>query len=108
MKILVIRPDENPKVEEIDGTLESMQAIVGGYIQSFYPWRDDIAVICNEEGKLLNMPLNRFIIDEDGQIVDFVAGNFFLCYAPPEAENFQSLPENLIQKYTYLFSKKEI
>ena len=36
MKILVVEPAKAPKVKEIDGSLESMQEIVGGYIQAIF------------------------------------------------------------------------
>ena len=108
MKVLVVRPNENPTVEEIGENLESMQAVVDGYIQAIYPWRDNVAVVCNEGGKITGLPLNRFIITEDGRIVDYIAGTFFICNAPPESESFESLPDDLIKKYAYIFSKKEL
>ncbi len=38
MKVLVIESGKDPVAREIDGSLKSMQAVVGGYIQAFYPW----------------------------------------------------------------------
>ena len=103
MRILVIRPGEQPKVEEIDDCLEAMQAVVGGYIESLMPWKDDVAIICNEEGKINGLPMNRGIRNDDGRLIDIIAGTFFLCYAPPESENFLSLPDNLIERYSLIF-----
>lgn len=105
MKVLVVKPDCEPVIEDIRDSLEAMQDVVGGYIEVIYPWGDGVAVVCNEEGKLTRLPLNRFIV-VDGQIIDCIAGTFFLCYASPECEHFQSLPEELIQKYTYMFGGK--
>ena len=34
MKILIVEPMKEPYEKEIQGTLEEMQAIVGGYIQA--------------------------------------------------------------------------
>ena len=107
MKILVVRPNKNPIVKEIGENLESMQAVVDGYIQVIYPWDDNVAVICNEKGKLRGLPWNRFIA-VDGQIIYRIAGTFFLCLAPPESENFQDLPDDLIEKYSKQFELKEI
>ena len=70
------------------------------------PWDDDVAIICNEEGKVNGMPLNRIIKDENGQTIDIIAGTFFLCYAPIESENFLSLPDDLIKKYREKFEIK--
>ena len=103
MKVIVVRPFTQPKVEEIENTLEAKQAIVGGYIQAIYPWEDEIALICNEEGKLLNLPLNRLLWDEDGNLIDYIAGTFIICGAPLDSEDFENIPNELIDKYIKLF-----
>lgn len=103
MKVITIRPYQQPIVEEIDNTLKSMQAVVGGYIEAIYPWEDEIALICNEEGKINGLPLNRILTNEDGAIVDYIAGTFFLCSAPMDSENFTNIPEELIDKYINIF-----
>ena len=103
MKVIVVRPFTQPQVEEIENTLEAKQAIVGGYIQAIYPWEDEIALICNEEGKLLNLPLNRLLWDEDGNLIDYIAGTFLICGAPLDSEDFESIPDKLIDKYIKLF-----
>lgn len=56
MTILTIEPNRKPVVQEIEDRLEAMQAIVGGMIQAVYPFNDPVAVICNDEGKLLGLP----------------------------------------------------
>ena len=47
MKILVIEPEKNPVVKEIDGELESMQKVVGGSIEAVYPFDDPVALVVN-------------------------------------------------------------
>ena len=75
-----------------------MQAVVGGYIQAIYPFEDgELALICNEEGKLSGLPFNRALRDEEGRVYDIVAGTFFLCRAPAEGENFEGLTERQIR-----------
>ncbi len=109
MKILVIEPLKEPYVKEIDDSLESMQKIVGGLIQAIYPFdHPEIALICNDEGKLNHLPLNRALFDVDGNIVDIVAGTFFLCSAPAENVNFESLTDEQIEKYKKRFEVLEI
>ena len=109
MKILVIEPMQEPYVKEIDGKLETMQNIVGGLIQAIYPFdHPEIALICNDEGKLNHLPLNRALLDEKGNIVDIVAGTFFLCSAPTDSENFESLTDEQIEKYKKRFEALEI
>ena len=108
MIILLIQPGEKPALTEINGTLESMQKIVGGYIEVLYPFDDPIALVCNEEGKLLGLPLNRGLRDGCGQLYDAIAGTFFLCGAPPNTDHLDSLPEGLDRKYQRRFASPEV
>ena len=108
MKILVIEPMKEPYVKEIDGKLETMQGIVGGTIQAIYPFDlPEIALICNDEGKLMKMRPNRALFDKDGNIVDIVAGTFFLCSAPSDSENFEGLSDEQIETYKKRFDALE-
>ena len=58
IKILVVEPMKPCEVREISG-LDEMRAIVGGHIQAVYPFQDEVALICNEDGKILDLPCNR-------------------------------------------------
>ena len=49
---------------EIDDTLEAMQAVVGGNIEEYMPFEDEVAIVCHEEGKLIGLPPNRAIYAE--------------------------------------------
>ena len=103
MKVLVIESDKQPVVKEIGNTLKDMQRMVGGYIQAYYPWMDEVAIICNDEGKIMGLPLNRSIFGEHGELVDIIAGTFFICGAPMDSGKFTDLPEDLIEHYTRMF-----
>ena len=64
--------------------------------------------ICNEEGKLDGLPLNRALIsNETGDVMDIVAGTFFLAYAPVEEDSYKDMPPDLTAKYMELFAKPE-
>ena len=108
MIVLLIWSGEKPALTEINGTLESMQKIVGGCIQVLYPFDDPIALVCNEEGKLLGRPLNRGLRDQTGKIYDVIAGTFFLCGAPQDTDHLDSLPEELVEKYSQKFAASEV
>ena len=107
MKVLVVRPMEMPEVQEIDHTLSAMQELVGGTIQAVYPFDDPVALVCNDEGKLLNLPLNRALRDEEGEIYDIIAGTFFVCGAPPDSESFTSLTDEQVDYWLKRFAKPE-
>lgn len=108
MKILVVEPGKTPAEREIDGSLESMQAVVGGMIQAVYPFDDPVALICNEEGKNLGLPLNRALLDpETHRVIEIIAGTFFICGAPADSEHFTSLTEEQLIAYRRHFASPE-
>ena len=105
MKILVVEPNEKPKVVKIEDTLEAKQKIVGGLIEMVFPpsHSDDVCLICNEEGKFNGSIPNRPIRLEDGSIYDIVFGTFFLCRAPEDSEDFDSLTDDQVDYYSRLY-----
>ncbi len=108
MKILLIEPHKLPYPLEIDGTLVEMKKLVGGTIQAVYPFSDPIALVCNDEGKLLGLPLNRALYhSETGEMYDIIAGTFFLCGAPPDADHFTCLTDSQLEKYSQCFHSPE-
>ena len=105
MTVVACYPGKTAQVIEIDGSLESMQQFVGGYIEAVYPFDDPVAVICNEEGKLNGLPLNRALYTEDGEMVDITAGNIIICGLGEE--DFASLQGELLEKYLEKFKQPE-
>ena len=107
MRILVVEPERRPEVREIDGSLKSMQGIVGGLIQPIY-LDDTVVLVCNDEGKVMNLPANRGLRDEDGQIYDIVCGTFFVCGAPSDSRHFTGLTQEQIEQYEKWFHTPEM
>jgi len=104
MTILLVEPNKPPRKAEIPNDLKSMQDVVGGLIQAVYPFAEPVALICNEEGKLLGLPWNRPLFHpETGDLYDVIFGTFFLCSAPPDCEDFESLTDEQIERYTAYF-----
>ena len=70
MTVLKIMPGRKPEKITIPHTLDAMQYLVCGSIQAIYPYEDNVALVCNEEGKLLGMEPNRAVYDEEtGDII---------------------------------------
>lgn len=90
MKVLMVKPGEIPHETDIEPGLRSLQAAVDGSIQAVYPYEDPVALICNEEGKFLGLPLNRALRDDTGEIYDIIAGNFLITGLGEES--FQIFP----------------
>lgn len=107
MQVVIVEPEKKPVVQNIDDTLTSMQQIVGGTIQAVYPFEEPVALICNDEGKLLNLPLNRALRDSNGAIYDIVVGTFFLCTAPVDSDRFESLTDEQSQTCLERFAMPE-
>ncbi|NLD19977.1 MAG: DUF3846 domain-containing protein [Clostridiales bacterium] len=107
IRVLLVKPDEKAVMIEMEDSLDAMQETVGGMIEEYMPFEDEVAVVCNEEGKMTNLPPNRAIFDEKGEMQDIIAGPFFVCYAPIESEKFLSLTPELEAKYKEKFQFPE-
>ena len=90
---------------EIDPDLKSLQQAVGGNIGASYPFSDPVAIVYNDEGKLMGLPLNRALRDESGEAYDVVAGTFLVVGLGEE--DFASLSPELAQKYEEHFHQPE-
>ena len=105
MKILVVEPLRPCRVQEVD-SLADMQQLVGGDIEAVYPFQELVALVCNSEGKLLGLPMNRPLLDKDYLPYDIIRGTFFV--AGLGQENFVSLTDEQIQRYKSLYDNMQI
>ena len=105
MTVLVVEPMKEPYVKEIDPGLHSLQAEVGGDIGATYPFSDPVALVCNDEGKIIGLELNRGLRDEQGELYDIMAGTFLVVGLGEE--DFASLSPELAQKYMEHFRQPE-
>ena len=108
MRVIVVEPKKKPTAQDIGSDLESMQKIVGGPIEAVYPFDEPVALICNEEGKLLNLPLNRALQDDAGKVYDIISGTFFVCATPPDSDHFAGLTDQQVKMYMKRFSMPEM
>ena len=105
MNVLVVEPGYLPYEKEIkDGAdhLEQMQAIVGGLIEPIYPYHEEVAIACNEEGLINGLPFNRSVPGGYGGVF----GTFFICGLGEE--DFCSLPPDLMERFKKEFRNSEI
>ena len=80
------------EVIEIADTLEEMQRLVGGHIQ-VYPacLEHNIILICNEEGKIVDLPAIALVEVDKRLSPEVICGNFFLCRV--SGENMVSIKD---------------
>lgn len=60
LRVIILHPKQAPEVKEVPNALESLQSIVGGYIESVRLKADGFkyVVLVNEEGKLKGLQPN--------------------------------------------------
>lgn len=88
LRIVIKKAGQNPEVKEIQGTLENLKEIVGGYIECIRIV-DNILCVCNEDGKLMRLPPN-FAFNGD-----IIVGDVFFCAGGEE--EFESLNDDQIE-----------
>ena len=108
MNVLVVEPGYLPYEKGIPDTLDSdehlraLQEIVGGYIEAIYPYEEEVAIVCNEEGLINGLPFNRSVPGGYGGVF----GTFFICGLGEE--DFCSLPPELTERFKKEFRNSEI
>ena len=94
IRILVVEPFKEPYQIRIEHTLKNLQEIVGGYIEILQlDYNTDL--VCNDEGKINRLPLNRFVD------YDIIAGTFIIV-GHKDSETI-SLSRKQIKKYKEVF-----
>lgn len=99
IRVLVVEPMKEPKVEYIENTLDDMQRVVGGLIEEI-DLNDNTVLVCNEEGKLMNLQANRRV----GR--DVIAGTFFIA-GDDGSEDLVSLTDEQVNEYKERFHELE-
>ena len=105
IKVIKVEAGKAPQVVTISDELESLQHEVEGYIECIYPWEEEVCLVCNEEGKINGLPLNRALCDEGGEMYEIIAGNFLIVGLTEDS--FRSLTEEEIEKFSKLFQRTE-
>lgn len=96
--VLKVEPGKAPEQITIPNTLKAMQELVGGHIEIVD--YQGTCLVCNEEGKLLELEPNRRV----GQ--DVIAGTFFLANHDLEG-NLCSLSQEDLVHFQQQFAQPE-
>lgn len=109
IKVIVAEPMKEAYVTTIKNELSELQAVVGGYIEVLpFTSEDEVCIVCNEEGKINGLPLNRGLSDPEGKLYEIIAGTMFIVGDDYEAGEFVSLTDEQIEKYLNQFLKPEV
>jgi hypothetical protein len=101
IRVVLLQPGQLSKITEIDASLEGMQKTVGGLIEPFYPFEEEVCMVVNDEGKINGMRPNRAVYGEDGKMMDIICGPAFICDC--RGESFASLSEEQLNRYAKQF-----
>lgn len=103
IRIVYKKVNKEPKTLEIEKDLETMQRLVGGLIEVVYYDNDnEILLVCNDEGKLLNMKPN-ILFD-----YDYIAGDCFFVGDDYKNAGFKSLSDEQIEKIEEMLEKRSL
>ena len=105
IKVVLLEPGKLARTAEIGTSLEDLQKIVDGLIEAYYPFEEQVCIVCNEESKINGMQPNRSVKNEDGVMVDFICGPAFICDC--RSENLDSLSDEQIDRYGKMFRYPE-
>lgn len=84
IKVVLVEPGKLARTAEIDSSLAGLQQVVKGSIEACYPFEEEVCIVCNEEGKLNGMALNRAVY---GEPVEVEMTYHKLCAKFRQAEN---------------------
>lgn len=102
LRIVLKKVGKIPEIMNIENTLEAKQELVGGLIEVVSGLKDDILLVCNEEGKLTNL-LPNLMFD-----FDYIAGDCFFVGDDYDNGDFKSLTDEQINEVYDICNKREI
>ena len=102
MKVLMVEPGKSPPMRlKLRAGWNPCRQPLAEIFRQLYPFDDLVGLICNDEGKLIGLPLNRALYDDEGPFVRYCSRQFLIVGLGEE--DFTDLPADLIEKYTERF-----
>ena len=105
IKVVLCEPGKVARVAEIGTELSDLQRVVGGLIEPYYPFEEQVCIVCNDEGKYNGMRPCRAIYGEDREMMDIIFGPFFICNC--STPYFGSLNKEQLERYKKQFQNPE-
>ncbi len=105
IKVVLCEPGKVARVAEIGTELSDLQRVVGGLIEPYYPFEEQVCIVCNDEGKYNGMRPCRAIYGEDREMMDIIFGPFFICDC--STPYFGSLNKEQLERYKKQFQNPE-
>ena len=61
IKVVLCEPGKIARVAEIGTELSDLQRVVGGLIEPYYPFEEQVCIVCNDEGSYNGMMSQPFL-----------------------------------------------
>ena len=97
MKVMIIKPNEEPYIEKIWNDLDTFRKKLGDVEIEVVEY-NDLLVVYNSRGLADNIPINRFL---DGLAI---RGTFLITSNNTQEMDFEGLSDEQIEKYMDMFS----
>lgn len=105
IKVLLVEPFDQPKIITIENNYQAISEIICGEVDEYMPFEDDIALLCNTDGKRLFLYASHTVTDTETGKTELIYGSFILVGTSEFDTEYHSLDDDLIDKYMDLFSK---
>lgn len=104
--VVIVPADEEVPItkQDLDGSLASYQAIVGGWIEAVTV-NEQVTFYVNEEGKLMGLPINgratEYLYELDDAWIghDVIVGDAVIVGPPDEEGDTQSVTAEVIEYF---------
>lgn len=105
IKVLLVEPFDKPKIITIENNYQAISEIICGDVDEYMPFEDNVALLCNADGKRLFLSASHTVTDIETGKTELIYGGFIIIGASKFDTEYHSLDDNLIDKYMDLFSK---
>lgn len=111
IRVILVNVGEEPKVIEIERGLESYYKTLGAQmIEAIYPFKEQLALVCDEEGKINGSKPNRLLVcsyfEGENYILDEIYGNCMIVGLSDY--DFASVPKRLVDKVLKRITPREV
>ncbi len=110
IRAIVARPGEKAYVTEIEPSYKELSELVGGHIEATYPLSTEVAIICDECGKLKGKMPNRLVygkLTKDTDWCDIYAGTIVIVRSQIELDDFTSLTDEQVDLYMDVYGQPQ-
>ena len=105
IKVLIVEPFDQPKIITIENNYQAISEIICGDADEYMPFEDDVVLLCNADGKRLSLSASHTVTDTETGKTELIYGSFILVGTSEFDTEYNSLDDDLIDKYMDLFGK---